>query len=131
MDSMQKKKHLFAIRKMAQAHFSWYYHSQAQNCFKEWIMYCYPQCKTSMYHYKGIPQKIKPFFFLSFLKSVFSPQGFCEIWERWNSGPKRRFSWWSWFFLSRLGNQPPHPHIFGKFSPQKTLSTMKSINVSL
>ena len=30
MDLMQKK-HLFAIRKMAQAHFSCYYHSQTEN----------------------------------------------------------------------------------------------------
>ena len=35
---------------LLQAHFSWYYHSKAR-LIKKWIMYCYPQCNPSMYHY--------------------------------------------------------------------------------
>ena len=43
-------------------------------------------------------KKTKKFFLGNFPKSVYPPQGFCEIWEnkRWNSGRKGQFS--EWFF---------------------------------
>ena len=61
-------------------------------------------------------------------KSVYPPQGFCEIWEnkKWNSGRQRRFSGWFggfWGVWTLFGNQPPHPPTFGRNIPKKRFFT--------
>ena len=97
---------------MAQAHFSWYY--QVQNCFKEWVMYHYPQCKTSMYHYKGIPQKIKPFFFKVFPNLFSHPR----VFVRFGKG-EIRVQKGLVFFKPAGESATPPTHIWEVFPPKK------------
>ena len=83
-------------------------------------------------YFLGKLPKKNVFFWDIFPKSVYPPQGFCEIWEyeRWNSGQKGRFSGWFGGFGPCLGvSHPTHPHL-GEISKKKRFFT-PSFNVNV